>query len=296
MKPFVDKKHFKLSSGKCLWQELVKSPQALNLFCFSSLSNIRTKSCRPPSRKGEGVDTVLSLTITEHWLCPACRWNHFKSAAKQIAGLLAGSVMSKPHRWQGCWQVQWCPNPTDGRAAGRFNDVQTTQMAGLLAGSVMSKPQRWQDCWQGQWCPNHRDGRAAGRFSDVQTTEMAGLLAGSVMSKPHRWQDCWQVQWFPNHRDGRAAGSFSDVPTTQMAVLLAGSVMSKPHRWQGCWQVQRCPNTDLPQWKMAKPWLYKLVSWQVMKMVGSKQGTFGNCPLQNAGKWHFNIHWPTFLS
>ena len=70
----------------------------------------------------------------------------------------------------------------------------------------------------------------------------------------------------------------------------------RQNRWQGCWQVQWCPNADLRQWKLAKPWLVKLVSWKVIKMVGSKQGTFGNCPLQNAGKWHFNIQWPTFLS
>ena len=98
-----------------------------------------------PTKQKSGIDTVLSLTFTEHWLCLACRWNHFKSVEARL-----------------------------------------------------------------NWC-------------------------------------------------------------------------------QGCWQFQECQIADLPQWKIAKP-------WQVTTMVGSKQENFGNCPLQNAGKWHFSTHLPTFLS
>ena len=61
-------------------------------------------------------------------------------------------------------------------------------------------------------------------------------------------------------------------------------ISDKTQRWEGCWQVQGCPNPDLPQWKLAKPWLVKLLAWQVTTMVGSKQEDFGNCPLQNAKK------------
>ena len=76
-------------------------PQPINFFLPPppSYSKFRTKSCPPPSRKGGGgrSDTVLFLTFTKHWLCPACRSNHFKSVTK--------------HNY--------------GGAVGRFSDIQT---------------------------------------------------------------------------------------------------------------------------------------------------------------------------